>query len=455
MLFLRQYQLDIMLFMSGICGILAVLTAVPRSLSPKRRSILAVMEVASMFLLLFDRAAYLYRGNGSELGTFMVRFSNGMVYFIQLFIPHLVTRYLYDLFEDEGKLGYAPKRLRVCEVLFVIGTVLIIISQFTGLYYTFDAQNRYQRSPGFVICYIIPLLIILLQESVLFRYRNRLDHRLVSAIAASIALPSVMSFVQIFCYGVSLTNMTMVFVVIVFFVYALSDMNTAIERAKQREIDFYRKAEQKERAMFEQTAEALANAIDAKDKYTRGHSARVAMISRRLAEKAGFSKEFCGQVYYAALLHDVGKIGIHDRILNKEGKLSEEEFREIQKHPVYGNNILSGIRQSPYLCVGAHYHHERFDGNGYPDGIAGEDIPVIARIISVADAYDAMTSSRSYREAISEKRVKEELLKGKGTQFDPRFAELMLELMERRDPVCTGVVNSSDGESAEEVPKPY
>ena len=317
MLFLRQYQLDIMLFMSGICGILAVLTAVPRSLSPKCRSILAVMEVASMFLLLFDRAAYLYRGNGSELGTFMVRFSNGMVFFIQLFIPHLVTRYLYDLFEEEGKLGYATKRLRVCEVLFMIGTVLIIISQFTGLYYTFDAQNRYQRSPGFVICYIIPFLIILLQESVL-----------VSAITVSIALPAVMSFVQIFCYGVSLTNMTMVFVVIVFFVYALSDMNMAIERARQREIDFYRKAEQKERAMFEQTAEALANAIDAKDKYTRGHSARVAMISRRLAEKAGFSKEFCGQVYYAALLHDVGKIGIHDRILNKEGKLSEEEFME-------------------------------------------------------------------------------------------------------------------------------
>ncbi|MBR4455649.1 MAG: HD domain-containing protein [Solobacterium sp.] len=124
-------------------------------------------------------------------------------------------------------------------------------------------------------------------------------------------------------------------------------------------------------------------------------------------------------------------------------------------HPVYGNHILSGIRQSPYFCVGAHYHHERFDGNGYPDGIAGEDIPVIARIISVADAYDAMTSSRSYRESISEKRVRDELLKGKGTQFDPRFAELMLELIERRDPVCTGVLNASDGESAEEVPKPY
>ena len=430
MMFLREHQLNIMLFLSGICGILAILTAVPRSLSPKRKSILAVMEIASMLLLLFDRAAYIYRGDVSDLGAMMVRMSNAMVFFIQLFIPHLVTRYMYDLFREEGKLGFIPKRLRVCEVLFVIGTILIIISQFTGLYYTFDAQNNYQRSQGFILCYLIPFLIILLQESMLIQYRSRLDRVLVNAMAVSIALPTIMSFMQIFCYGVSLTNMTMVLVVIVFFVYALSDMNRSIDQAKQREIDFYRNAQQREHVLFEETAEALANAIDAKDKYTHGHSARVAMISRQIAEKAGYSEEFCEQVYYAALLHDVGKIGIHDAILNKEGKLTEEEFQEIKLHPVFGNQILSGIQQSPYLCLGAHYHHERYDGTGYPDHLAGEDIPEIARIISVADAYDAMTSSRSYREPISDAKVKEEIRKGSGTQFDPKFAEIMLELIE-------------------------
>ncbi len=430
MMFLREHQLNIMLFLSGICGILAILTAVPRSLSPKRKSILAVMEIASMLLLLFDRAAYIYRGDVSDLGAMMVRMSNAMVFFIQLFIPHLVTRYMYDLFREEGELGFIPKRLRICEVLFVIGTILIIISQFTGLYYTFDAQNNYQRSQGFILCYLIPFLIILLQESMLIQYRSRLDRVLVNAMAVSIALPTIMSFVQIFCYGVSLTNMTMVLVVIVFFVYALSDMNRSIDQAKQREIDFYRNAQQRERVLFEETAEALANAIDAKDKYTHGHSARVAMISRQIAEKAGYSEEFCEQVYYAALLHDVGKIGIQDAILNKEGKLTEEEFQEIKLHPVFGNQILSGIQQSPYLCLGAHYHHERYDGTGYPDHLAGEDIPVIARIISVADAYDAMTSSRSYREPISDAKVKEEIRKNSGTQFDPKFAEIMLGLIE-------------------------
>lgn len=433
MLFLQEHQLNIMLFMSGICGILAVLTAIPRTLSPKRKSILAMMEVASMLLLLFDRAAYLYRGDLSELGGMMVRFSNGMVYFMQVFIPHLVTRYMYDLFREEGRLGFTPKRLRICEGLFFAGTALVIISQFTGLYYTFDEMNNYQRAPGFVLCYIIPLTMVVLQESVLIQYRDRLDRVLAAAMIISIALPTLMSFVQIFCYGLSLTNITMVFMVIVFFIYALSEMNRSVEQAQRNEIESYKEAERRERIMFEQTSEALANAIDAKDRYTHGHSARVALYSRKIAERAGYSKEQCGQVYYAALLHDIGKIGIHEDILNKEGKLSDEEFAEIKKHPVYGYQILSGIHQSPYLSIGAHYHHERYDGRGYPDGLAGEEIPEFARIISVADAYDAMTSSRSYREPISAEKVREELVKGMGTQFDPRFAKIMLEMIDEND----------------------
>ncbi|MBR2769783.1 MAG: HD domain-containing protein [Solobacterium sp.] len=433
MLFLQEHQLNIMLFMSGICGILAVLTAIPRTLSPKRKSILAMMEVASMLLLLFDRAAYLYRGDLSELGGMMVRFSNGMVYFMQVFIPHLVTRYMYDLFREEGRLGFTPKRLRICEGLFFAGTALVIISQFTGLYYTFDEMNNYQRAPGFVLCYIIPLTMVVLQESVLIQYRDHLDRVLAAAMIISIALPTLMSFVQIFCYGLSLTNITMVFMVIVFFIYALSEMNRSVEQAQRNEIESYKEAERRERVMFEQTSEALANAIDAKDRYTHGHSARVALYSRKIAERAGYSKEQCGQVYYAALLHDIGKIGIHEDILNKEGKLSDEEFAEIKKHPVYGYQILSGIHQSPYLSIGAHYHHERYDGRGYPDGLAGEEIPEFARIISVADAYDAMTSSRSYREPISAEKVREELVKGMGTQFDPRFAKIMLEMIDEND----------------------
>ncbi len=135
-------------------------------------------------------------------------------------------------------------------------------------------------------------------------------------------------------------------------------------------------------------------------------------------------------MYYAALLHDVGKIGIDESIINKKGRLTEEEYEVIKQHPVMGNQILSSINEYPYLSIGAHYHHERYDGKGYPDKLKGEDIPEIARIISVADAYDAMSSNRSYREAIPQQLVREEIIKGAGTQFDPEIAGIMQHLID-------------------------
>ncbi len=182
--------------------------------------------------------------------------------------------------------------------------------------------------------------------------------------------------------------------------------------------------------LFGQTAEALATAIDAKDKYTHGHSTRVADYSLKIARASGKSDDECQKIYYAALLHDVGKIGVPDYIITKDGKLTDEEFGQIKLHPVHGNNILSRISEWPYLSIGAQYHHERYDGRGYPSGRKGEDIPEIARIIAVADAYDAMTSRRSYREPMPQQKVREEIYKGIGTQFDPQFARLMLNLID-------------------------
>ena len=182
--------------------------------------------------------------------------------------------------------------------------------------------------------------------------------------------------------------------------------------------------------LFEQTATALVNAIDAKDKYTHGHSARVAEYSRRLAEMSHKSEEECDEVYHTALLHDVGKIGIPISIINKKGRLTAEEYETVKQHPVLGAQILDKITEYPYLAIGAHYHHERYDGKGYPDGLKGEDIPEIARIVSVADAYDAMTSIRSYRDPLSQDKVREEIVKGAGTQFDPYYARLMLHLID-------------------------
>ncbi|MCR4891139.1 MAG: HD domain-containing protein [Lachnospiraceae bacterium] len=199
----------------------------------------------------------------------------------------------------------------------------------------------------------------------------------------------------------------------------------------RRKVRTLEKKREEVREQFEQTAEALASAIDAKDRYTNGHSRRVAEYSLEIAKEAGMSEETCEQVYFAALLHDVGKIGVPIGILSKKSRLTDEEFEQIKLHPVTGGQILSSIRKSPWLSIGACYHHERYNGRGYPEGLKGEDIPELARIIAVADAYDAMTSNRSYRNAIPQKIVREEMVKGIGTQFDPNFAKIMIRLIDQ------------------------
>ncbi|MBO5153831.1 MAG: response regulator [Eubacterium sp.] len=179
-----------------------------------------------------------------------------------------------------------------------------------------------------------------------------------------------------------------------------------------------------------QIVKALSGAIDAKDTYTNGHSTRVADYSREIAKHAGFSTRRQDDIYMMGLLHDVGKIGIPEAIINKPGKLTDEEFEKIKTHPALGAGILKNITEFPQLAVGARWHHERYDGKGYPDGIAGEDIPTEARIIAVADAYDAMSSRRSYRDVLKQDFIRGEILKGKGTQFDPAFADIMLALID-------------------------
>ena len=196
------------------------------------------------------------------------------------------------------------------------------------------------------------------------------------------------------------------------------------------ELDVKAEQQSRDQKILQEVIESYAQVVDAKDPYTNGHSSRVAEYAVKIAELAGKSDEECQQIYFTALLHDVGKVGIPDSIINKPGKLTKEEFNIIKQHPEKGNNILSQIDAFSYLSVGAHFHHERYDGKGYPNGLKGEEIPEIARIIACADAYDAMTSRRSYRDPIPQHIVREEFVKGIGTQFDPEFARNMLHLID-------------------------
>lgn len=168
---------------------------------------------------------------------------------------------------------------------------------------------------------------------------------------------------------------------------------------------------------------SMVSTIDAKDSYTRGHSERVALVSQCLANELGLTKSDVSDIYLSGLLHDIGKVGIDDRILRKQDRLTDDEFEQIKKHPVIGCHILSGLANLSAVLPGVRHHHEAFNGSGYPDGLAGEQIPLMARIIAVADSYDAMGSDRSYRKGMPLEKLESILRQNSGSQWDPRVID--------------------------------
>jgi HD-GYP domain-containing protein (c-di-GMP phosphodiesterase class II) len=170
-------------------------------------------------------------------------------------------------------------------------------------------------------------------------------------------------------------------------------------------------------------ARSLTAAIDAKDSYTFGHSERVARIGVELGRTLGIDGDQLNDIYLAGLLHDVGKIGVPDALLRKSDQLTEAEYAQVKRHVTIGYTILADLRPIRHLLAGVLYHHERYDGQGYPEGLAGENIPLLARVLAVADAYDAMSTHRPYRTALPCHEVEEQLQAGAGTQWDARIVE--------------------------------
>lgn len=190
------------------------------------------------------------------------------------------------------------------------------------------------------------------------------------------------------------------------------------------------KEEEESRKTIEQTLKLFANTIEAKDLYTSGHSARVSWYVRELAKKMGLSSKEQESVYYTAIIHDIGKIGIPDKILSKPGSLEKDEMDVMRKHAIKGGEILHGFNSLPDVADIVRHHHERYDGTGYPDGLAGNDIPLFSRIICIADCFDAMTSDRCYRKRLPIEKVVDELKENSGSQFDPDIVPYILDLID-------------------------
>ena len=215
--------------------------------------------------------------------------------------------------------------------------------------------------------------------------------------------------------------------------FKLQDMNRNLEGKVRERTKQLAEKHQELRTAYVQTIRALAEAVDAKDAYTRGHSERVGVYASKIAREMGFQKEFIERVYIAGLLHDVGKIGVRDSVITKPDRLTPEEYDEIKQHPAIGAKILEPVDFLADVTPCVRHHHEWFDGSdrGYPDRLRGDAIPLPSRIILVADTVEAMTSDRPYRKALPLDVVYTELTKYSGSQFDPVCVDAFLRLLSR------------------------
>lgn len=398
-----------------------ILSIITESMSKKMRVQLFLMAASSAMLQIANKLTRFYDGDNTPLGLFLAKPSKFLTYFLFIVIIAIFNLYVRDLFEKDGhKIPFSDT---LVEMIVIFSTIILVVSQYTGLYYAYDSNNTYHRASLNWLAYAIPIIALAMLLFTILANHEKFSKRMLIPLLLFIFLPMVAGVAQFFFHTTSLTGMAVVANTAVLYCFSVFDTNRFVRSAHENEI-------KNKDLMLEQTASALAEAIDAKDSYTNGHSRRVAEYSAMIARKAGKTVKECRELYLIALLHDVGKIGIPGSIINKNGKLTDEEYDIIKTHPEKGKEILEKISISPNLSIGAHYHHERFDGKGYPEGLKGEEIPELARIIACADAYDAMASRRSYRDVLPRETIRKEFVKNLGKQFDPTFGQIMIDLID-------------------------
>ena len=295
---------------------------------------------------------------------------------------------------------------------------------FTRYTYYYDDNNVFHRGPlgwmPHIIVFLYIMFMVLLSLGIQDKKRS-FERITIFMICLTIIL-GAMAETLFGCYAV--LRAAIVAGLIFYYMFFQSESYRAAIIGKHIE-----QTQMSERLSL-QMVSALARTVDAKDSYTNGHSQRVADYSKEIAKRLNKSEEFQKEIYYMGLLHDIGKIGVPDYIINKTERLTHDEYSTIKTHPEIGAEVLQDITEMPNLYYGARWHHERYDGKGYPDGLRGDQIPIEARIIAVADVYDAMTSKRSYRDVLPQSVVRSELARAKRTQLDPFIANIMLEMMD-------------------------
>lgn len=363
--------------------------------------------------------------------VFLNIFVNSIYLIFAAWAVYAVYIYVYTC------INYKPKLdMIVSRIVFFAYIALIFINVFTGTIFNFS-EKTYNSGPLFLLNFFIPLYYafhlayLIIFKSKFFSEKQQILHSFIiifplAAIAIQVIFPTYL--LTFFAY--TLFSLMLLFSLETPDFEELEYLRSNLEQEVQKQTAELNLRQSKIKKMSIEIVETLVEAIDAKDKYTNGHSIRVAKYAILLAEQLGFSEQQIDDLRCAALLHDVGKIGIPDIVLQKPMELNDEEFNMIKCHTVTGNKILQNISTLPAACFVAKHHHECYDGSGYPEHLKGDEIPIFARIVSIADAYDAMNTKRIYRDKLPKQEIRKQLLNGRGKQFDPNILDAFLQLLD-------------------------
>ena len=353
----------------------------------------------------------------------------------QLFLPHASAMaalcFVMILFCPVPILFYADTILRgkyhrLYQIIGYIATGNLFVCSFL---HSFGVLDYIQTLPLGQLMLVATLAVVLITTIRALRHSTDKTDRLVLAglivVFITVAIETASTYYMVTISGIFLGIGLLILLFINILRTIAQIRNLELER---RQKEMHRRREQMEKLSL-QVLRTLSTTIETKDEYTRGHSHRVGEYAALIARELGWSQEEIINLKNTADLHDIGKIGVPDTILNKPTKLTEDEYIIIKDHTVIGAEILKNITLIPHAAEVARSHHERYDGTGYPDGLKGEDIPLYARVIAVADSYDAMSSRRIYRSALSRQEICEEIRSNQGKQFDPVIAEVFLRLL--------------------------
>ena len=391
-------------------------------------------------------------------GIVLEHIFNFLYFYAAILVSYVFLMYVFSFYYKDNRAGKIKEKW-FNQIVFLSFLGLLVLNIFTGILFYYDADGNYAHGPLYALIFAFPIFFFI--QAAVFM----LIHRKYYSKAELILLMTFTIFctgwpaLQAFFFPLYLTNFfigtIMIFLVLLTIetpddqellltIDRLNKVKTELEDKVAEENRILAEKEKKLSNLTMQMMSALTKAVDAKDRYTSGHSSRVAYYSRLLSKRLGMSKEEQDNIYTMGLLHDLGKIGVPRSIINKPGRLTDEEFAVMKSHPQRGYDILSRVTVMPGISKGARWHHERPDGKGYPDNLKGDDIPFEAKIIAVADSYDAMTSYRSYRDVMPQEAVREQIVNGRGTQFDEKVADAMISLIDEdrdylmREPDRTG-----------------